>query len=437
MATNSNDIFDQIDINQSSSSGDIFDQIDFSEQTNSESLPQNAIRQISRTGARGAESILGIPGDVKNLIQNIPGGIASLLGIDEQKISKANEAVKALSPFKGLKTGGELKELTTQVTGDYLKPKNSIEEFSDQVTEFVAPLLVPMKGAGALEKGKKIFSTLAKATGSTAIGNYVQGLTEREGAGNTAQIGSYVLMSLMNPKSMNKYISNLYKEVENSFPAEGKKLGMVKTGNYRDRLIDFRKEISQSLSPSDSQKTIINKIDSLLGKLPEEVNPKRIWETKKSINTDITKLERAAANSSERKLLQNYNKKLSAITKETLKQHGKVNPKLWKAIEAADDAYSTKAQTEWMAKQIQKTLNPSEVPFLAKALPFLFKSGVATAVKSVGAPLYYTARFAARYKKSPALRKYYNQIFKGASIGNAKIVRNSAEKMNEELSKED
>jgi hypothetical protein len=408
------------------------------EEEPTESMGSSLLRQIARTGSRAAESILGIPGDINEVLKDIPQALAEKLGADPERTKKVRKFVDFVSPLK-FGTSQEWKNLMEKTTKGYLTPKSAAEKFSDEVTEFIAPLMIPAKGSGAIQKGKNLLSTLFKGTAATAIGKAVEGATDSEVGGKVGQIGSYILMSMFNPKGVGKYVEKLYQEANDALPKKASKFSNIKTGVYRKNLEDFKAGIEKSLSPSEPQKAIITKIDNILGSLPQEVHPERLLETKKSINTDIAKLERTAANKSERKLLNSYSKRLSGITKDTLRQYGKLNPRFFNALDAADVAHAAKEQSEWYGRLMRDVLKVSEYPLLYKGLPLL-GSPVAmfkAPLTALGVPFYHMGKFAYRYAKSPALRKYYNELFKGAANANASLIRKAADKIEKELEKED
>ena len=79
---------------------------------------------------------------------------------------------------------------------------------------------------------------------------------------------------------------------------------------------------------------------------------------------------------------------------------------------------------------------------MGKFLPWAVHGAASTVganagkLTAAGAPLYFLARFSYRYANSPVLRKYYNQMLRGAALGNRKVTEKAAEKLNSELEKE-
>jgi len=112
-------------------------------------------RHVARSVARGAESVVGLPGDVMQF--------ASDIGV----VPEFNENMP-----RPLPTSGEIREKVTKpLTGQYLEPKGKGEEFSDEVASDLATFMLPIKGKlpfkGAVVRavGGNVASLMAKEVG--------------------------------------------------------------------------------------------------------------------------------------------------------------------------------------------------------------------------------------------------------------------------------
>lgn len=406
-----------------------------------EKLGDKVLRNILRTGAVGVSSVAGIPGDIQQGIEAAPGGIAKLFGAEEEGTDKASDIARRLTRGifgKNLSSGQELKEAAQKLSKGYLAPQTPGEAFSDEVTEFVAPILSPLKGVGTIDKAKRLFKVASLGIASTALGRKIEKETGSHGAGQAAKIGSYVMMSLFNPKGMSRYLSNLYGAARETIKGD---VPLLNTKNYVNNLTGLEKEINSSLAPSSVQKTILNKINEIKTAATEEVNPNRILDTKQSINSDLSDLMKQSDRAT-RKKIRGYMKRISGITNDALREYGEKNPKFWELQKSADNAFATKAESELIANNVQKALEGHHLPHLEKALPlglhFAGKAIPAIGSLKAGAatPLYFMGRFAYRYAKSPTLRKYYNNLLTGGMEGDAKLIQSSAQKVEKELAKE-
>lgn len=382
-------------------------------------------RHILRSGARAFESLAGLPGDIARLGQLGSAKLASKLSGKPEE-----EFIKPIP----LPSKEDIREFGKKLTKGELEPRSPIEEFADDVIEFTSPFLLPLKGVGSIDKAKKIGTTFLKGIGATAVGKSIQGLTGSEPAGTSAQIGSYLIMSLFNPRGMSKFLGNIYKDARKSIPKDA----LVSTNSYINKLENIENEIKSSLSPSESQKKILSKIEEIKKSTASEVNPNVILDTKQSINEDLVRLMKDA-DKGERKRLAAYMKRISGITNDTLKEYGETNPKFWELQSAADEAFATKAQSEWIARGIEKALGGKQYPHLEKVFPFLIH-GAGKIVPALGGvagasttPAYFLSRFAYRYAKSSTLRKYYNQLMLGGFNGNKKEILEAAENVENAL----
>ena len=408
------------------------------EPSKDETFAESYRRNILRSGARAAESIAGIPGAARQLGESIPYGLGALakkLGVPEEIIDKSTKLTETLSPFKGLKSQEEIKEITSKaakLTGKegYLEPKGAVEKFSDDAIDFIAPMLAPIKGINALDKAKKIGTTVLKGLGATGIGKTVEGITGSEGWGKGAQAGSYLLMSMINPKGMTKYLGDIRKKAEEMIPDNA----FADMKPYKNELSKIKHEINLSGSPSDQEKKIVGKINEIINNFDDYENPIRLLKTKTSINSDLSSLMKDADRST-RRYLKGQMKRLSGITKGALKEYGKENPEFWDLLEASDNGFAVKSQSEFIKNNIEKALSKSKYPKIAAyGLGHLIPIGAGKA-GLVAAPSYYTGRFLYRYAKSPTLRKYYNQMIKEGSKGNVKGIKFAADNLERELEK--
>ncbi len=145
-------------------------------------------RTALRTGARAGEALLGGAGSIG---QAALGAANYLSGGATPSYEKAREKLPILPP-----TIENIREKQEKVTGEYLKPKNYIEEVGDNLTQLVTALAFPTLGVGGLTSGAKVgesISRIPKAAkiASTAIGGseLTKYLTGSELAGEATKFG--------------------------------------------------------------------------------------------------------------------------------------------------------------------------------------------------------------------------------------------------------
>jgi hypothetical protein len=125
-----------------------------------ESYPEFGLRNIARQGARAAETIVGLPGDIAQL------GHSYL---------KATNPVYNVAFEKGgvpniLPSSENLRKLHENVTGEYLKPQSKSEERLDAFTSLVSSIISPTKGALGLLSKANIANTVRKIPRALKVG---------------------------------------------------------------------------------------------------------------------------------------------------------------------------------------------------------------------------------------------------------------------------
>jgi hypothetical protein len=135
---------------------------------------QSGLRHVARTGARVGESLLGFPGDVASLAL---GATRYLTGGKTPSYEQVQEYLPVRIP-----TSSQLQEGTEKISGGYLAPKSEYESTADEFSQFLATLMLPLKGKVPFKKA------LLQAGLGTAGGKAAKLL----GAGELGQIGGKV-----------------------------------------------------------------------------------------------------------------------------------------------------------------------------------------------------------------------------------------------------
>lgn len=412
------------------------------EQQEPETAGEKNTRNIVRSGARAGESLLGLPANFLNLIQEAPGALDKLFGQEPEIANKNTELLKNLNPLKKLKTSSELKAMTNQVSKGYTKPQTPAEAFSDKTIEFIAPFLVENAGApgvSTVRKGLNMGRTVIQGLGANALGEAVKGLTGSEGVGDIATNGAYLLMSMIQPGSMGEYINNIYNAAR-QFGRRG-----INPMPEIQGLGRLHRQISRSSAPSPDERAVLNLIEeystTVMNKLAngEAHTANDVLRTRQSINQTLRKLI-SGSNGEGRKVLERYYRRLNGITNRSLRNYGRQNPEFRHYLEAGDEAFRTRAQSEFISNSLSKFLEGKKLPHLEKALPFVIGSAGqlipgAGGISAAATPIYYAARFAYRYARSEQLRYFYNQMFRQINRGNGDAVRKISEKLNKDLGK--
>src|SRR6185436_3659010 len=188
-------------------------------------------RHTARTAARATETILGLPGNLREFSKSAGEWLGDkgrqLIGKPPLTEEQKEEIRKELAPkswdllgkfVEAFPTSSEIREGATQrLTGDYLEPQNYEENLSDEVFSDIAGLLLPVKGAGG-----KLKIPFMRAIGTALFANTTGEVAKAYGlepdeAGYT-KMGAMLLAGFMGRGGARQYANNLYRESLDMIP---------------------------------------------------------------------------------------------------------------------------------------------------------------------------------------------------------------------------
>jgi len=382
-------------------------------------LEREIERNIARGTSRIGETILGLPGDLYSFGKYLFGA----------------------NPETNLPTSKSLKELSEKSTKGYTKAKNEAEEKSDEVLSDIASFMIPGSGKYNMMRniGIPVVANLAK-----------EGIkyTGTEKLGDAAKIGTMVVLDLMSHRKggARKFAGNLFNESEKLIP-EGAELT---SHSFQKSLSNLEKTLESGGTRPSTEKSLI-KVNEIQKKMKNgQIEVKELIDFRKSINEikdslggfDITVPAKI-----KKKMIVN----LDLVKKEVigaLDEYGaKHNPEFRKLNKSANEAWAAVESSEKMGKFILKSIKQSfKSPYTSTLLGLggygIHKAGVAGAIGKTGAisaPLVYagyeTYKVFHQILKSKTMAKYYGNILKGASAGNASQVSKNAKLLDDELAK--
>lgn len=364
-------------------------------------------RHAGRTAARVAETLVGLPGDVKELFNSIMIGVPEYFAGEE--LPRWRQMVEG--PPKGTFIGGfgmgeptsrELREDVTQtLTGDYLEPQSKWEEFGDSIAQDFAALAIPVKG--------KV--PFARALGTSILANS-GGEVARAFGGDTAaeatKMGLLFTSGLLGQKGggVKQYIRNLYKDMEGSIP-EG---ASVSAKNLEAKLASIEKKLRMG-DPNDLSKApALQKIKAIRDKVQGgQIDVDEVIELTKSTNESIFGL-------GELKRGQNELYNIRSALHDTAKEYGRTNADFLSKWKNANEAYAATETSRKIGNWVKRNIKAKDYIYAASALGIegaaLGAPATATTLGAAGglAATAYTAEVMKRIAQSPALRKYYTNV---------------------------
>jgi hypothetical protein len=390
-------------------------------------IGSEALRHTARTGSRVAEQVVGFPGDVFNLTNEfVAGPIASKITGQKQVPYEKTLIGKALP------TTEQHRKNIKSKTGQYLEPQNKVESLIDDFVSDATSLAIP--GSKAATVGKKLAKhggmALLQSLAGNVLGGTISNFSGDEDKGDYAKLGTFFAYSLINKKSAQKHLSDLYKPLEEKVS----KLKPVSSGELESTLNNLKNKVSKgTLAPSE--KFIVDEVDSILSKVKSgTIAPEELWATKRSINEKLINTlystPEKAAQGRARHLAKGIQKALDKSLSQTKKQ----DPKFYKELKSVNQAFGTLAQSNILSKFVEKNLKYTPV---THGIVDLLRGPVGGTIAGAAIP-YSAGKVLYRISKSPTvLGKHYARTLKAASNENAVVFNKELKKFDQAMQKEE
>jgi len=450
-------IFHRLAKEETVSESNIFDRL-AKEQKIEETEPsfgQEALRHISRTGARIGETIAGLPGDILSLLQlPVEYGLSKIAPEGEiipervmeeaERQGKVEEARKLLSEM-GLDdeftapqppTSTEMKEVTQYIAGDYLEPQTKTEEFTDEVTKDLTSLIVgrkiPIKGGVIAKTFKAIAKPFLVSLGSNLVKEGVEVAGGGEKAQTYSKLGAMFLLDLTGRTSAKKLKDMFYKKADKAIPenASANARGLSKN------LADLEGKLSKG-GTTPSKAPVLTKINELQKKINNNrIELAELIEYKRNINEissslyDLPKDVKAS-------LKKNFNS-LRGDIKSAINEYGIENKPFIESWTKAEELHAAIGQSKQVRHFIEKSIK--KYPHLAAVAAGGFgitAPGAALGTAAAGYGLVTGGEQIARIMKSPTLRKYYLKAMKSALAEDSTALIKNLSALDEAMKKEE
>jgi len=376
-------------------------------------------RDIGRTIARGAESVLGLPGDISS----------SVLGLANTGIQKVTGEPGPL-PSQILPTSQNIRSVTKKLTGESLEPQSEREEMYDEVVGDLASFLLPVKGKIPFK------GAIIKALG----GNAAAWLTKEVGGGEGLQAASKIGFNLIAglPGGRNK----LTKDMKSSYSAaeEASKGALQPAKGLSHELTkDFDKLNSGIKTPWKKElKDHISTIQKDISRKDGTIAVKKAWDYKKELNNLISNYK------TDRDALPMLKKTVNDLNG-VLSDYAKNNAAFGKEFYRAEDIYRGLNQASTTTKFLQKHVNAEKLLHnpLSKALllggTHHFFPMATLPATAAGLGIGFVAREASKtidfFKNSKEARSYYKNVIQASLVGNAAVASKNLVKLDHEADK--
>ncbi len=395
------------------------------------SLGQEGLRHGARTASNIATRAVGLPGDVFSLLnQFIAKPVSKKITGQEGLPYEETLLGKAIPTTESHRKGLE------SISGEYLKPKNKIEKFADDIAEDTALLLNPAGLVTKGLKGGKVVKSFFKSLGANLAGETATQVSGSETAGGLTKLGSLLFLSLMDQPAAAKQVGKLYGEAESKLPSNATSNAV----SLNKKIDSLEKQITkgrplENLSPPE--KFVIDQSGKIKNLIQNgEINVEQAIAQKKSLYKELGTLYKEVPKHTEQKTVKNLAKKLGSYINQTVEEYGKKNPKFYKDYKKADEAFGTLAQSNFLTNWIGN--NIVQHP-LTTGLLHIFGAPIgAIAGTATGAIVpYQAAKLGYRISKSPTLAKIYANTVKAAVKEDAKAFNKYLKDLDNELQEEE
>jgi len=400
------------------------------------------VRHTLRTGARVAETTLGLLGDMREVSKSAGGWLGdkvrSLMGKEPLTEEQKNLLDKQLEPnswnligrlSEALPTSQDIRENATQkLTGNYLEPQTSGEEFSDELFSDLAALLLPAKGA----KGQ-LKIPFARAIGTTLFANTSGEVAKAYGLDPTetgyVKMGAMLLAGFMGRGGARNYAKSLYVEALDMIP-EGTVMNARSTLKQLDSYIVTLKKggISPQKQPALS---LANQLKQKIMQTGGDLKVEELPAFRQSIN-DYRFNRQAGLTDSGRYFLDRFDD----IINKQLMDYGKQNPAFLNKYREANTGLAGFKQSNKIASYISKKIDISKLSpetILSLGMNITKPSVLATLGTSMGTAK--AAQIIHRIGKNPVLRQYYLNVLHSSLKDNLPGLVRNLNKLDSELKK--
>lgn len=384
--------------------------------TEEEGTAQLLGRGALRTAARVGETLIGLPGEIRDLARmggdwlgNKARAAVGKEPLTEEETTHLREKMNPASYdllgrlAEALPTSSSLREdVTRAYTGEYLEPQNEWERFADNVAQDFAALAIPIKGKIPFAR------SLGQAVIANAGGEVANAFFGEKGEAYTKMGLLFSLGMLSGGKSggIKKYINGLYGEMEAAIPAGAE----INASRLSKKLNNIESILRKGDPKAASKAPAFQKIEAIRNKINSGmIDIEEVVQLTKDTNEAIFGLGELKRGQNE---LYNLRKALHDSTKE----YGASNPEFLKKWQSANEAYAATETSRRIGNYVKKNIRPKDYVYAASALGLEGTlAGGPAALSTLGgtagiAATAYGAEVIKRISKSKALQKYYKNV---------------------------
>lgn len=431
---------------------------------------EESVRDITRTGSRAVETIMGLPGDIasfaKTIAGNVPGGaglsgtaIQGLLGKEGLKRaaqgprqgSAASDTLGSIPNFGQQ----ELQNLSEVLTGGYTTPQSEWEQKSDEVVKTFTNLMtgggvrsgvqaatrLPQWGQAVASVGRKIGMSIAGESAKEGIKLYGGSPTQQElGKMATLFLTGLTLPRLTGEMNPENYLGTLYRERDALIPQgtmvtpTGIEHGLQ---NYLNNTLRYGGPTPEKTQVGHIVEQFLQRVTGRAVPMDEVIDMYRAVNRNRSAVMSATDLDKAGV-----RMARRYWGEVADIFNQNIEGYlGAMNPEALALHRAANSGWAALNTSNRVSNFV---LNHIKGVPLKTGVATLFGGGLfypqvaATALggAALGSSAIGATELAVRFVRNPTLRHYYNQVIESAMRENRPGTVRAMQKLDEMYQKE-
>ena len=388
------------------------------------------IPAVAATGA--AAAIPGVFGDVAKTANDLIAAPLTKHVFGQEPVPYEKSTIGKLLPTT------EQHKKTIEHAIPSLKPKNKLEEFSQNIAQDTASLFLPGQMFRMGRYAMTPMRSLGVATAANVAGTGTELWTGDKSKGDMVKSGSMLALSLLNPTSARNISQNLYTSAANLLPENA----TVNAGNFVNRLNNLEARILrgrpiENLAPSE--RFVLNQIDRFRNlSQNNQINMQSLVAQRRSFNEELQRGLFELPDRATRARARELSQEISHATRDTMRQYGTQNPQWLQYQEAADLSHGAIQQSNYISRILQNFMRGRP-----EGLAHLFGIGLpagAAAFSPLGAAAgligYQSAKLGTRIVRSRELRNHYARVVAAAAADNPKLIHKELDELEEKLEKQ-
>ncbi len=319
----------------------------------------------------------------------------------------------------------------------YLRPKNKIEKFANELGTDAAELYLPGK---AFKGGQYALSPL-KSIGISVAGNGLGEATTQytgdESKGNLVKHATMLALSLFNKPKAEAIVGQEYGKAQKLLPANATENATKLERNLnglKNQVLNKR----QYADLSDKEKFVIDEADKVLRQIVNgEVNIDTLVSVKRTLNDNLNKFIFSSPDKSKNSGARQLTKNIVGYIKDTFEDYGKKNPEWWKVQKGADDAFGAVQQSNKISRILEPYLKgrPEGLAHLLGGAYTLGSSLVSGPLAATSFAGYQAYKLLHRISASPVLRNHYGKVISAAAKENPKLLKDALDVLQGDIQK--